>query len=46
MYGKVSLVKNGCKADVDLPKAVDSKTLFKKLKVQCLLIDTCMLLSV
>ena len=46
MYGKVLLVKNGCKADVDLPKAVDSKTLFKELKVQCLLIDTCMLLSV
>ena len=46
IYGKVLLVKNGCKADVGLPKAADSKTAFKELKVQCLLIDTCMLLSV
>ena len=45
MYGKVLLVKNACKADVDLPKAVNSKTVFTELKVQFLLIDACMLLS-
>lgn len=34
MYGKVLLIKNTCKTDIDLPKAVNSKTVFKELKVR------------